>query len=50
MLFFIASRFLLEQRMDTAFRYLLLVREIDRRDLPEKRIAEDLLRRSGYDD
>jgi tetratricopeptide (TPR) repeat protein len=50
MLFFIASRFLLEQRVDTALRYLLLVREIDRRDLPEKRIAEDLLQRFGYDD
>ena len=30
--------------------FLLLVREIDRRDIPEKRIAEDLLRRFGYDE
>jgi tetratricopeptide (TPR) repeat protein len=50
MLFFIASRMLLEQRVETALRYLLLVGEIDRRDLPEKRIAEELLRRFGYDD
>jgi tetratricopeptide (TPR) repeat protein len=50
MLFFIASRMLLEQRVDTALRYLLLVREIDRQDLPEKRIAQELLRRLGYDD
>jgi tetratricopeptide (TPR) repeat protein len=50
MLFFIASRLLMEQRFETALRYLLLVREIDRRDIPEKRIAEDLLRRFGYDD
>jgi tetratricopeptide (TPR) repeat protein len=50
MLFFIASRLLLEQRVETALRYLLLVKEIDRRDLPEKRIAEDLLRRLGYED
>jgi len=50
MLFFIASRMLLEDRVETALRYLLLVMEIDRRDLPEKRIAEELLRRFGYDD
>lgn len=50
MLFFIASRLLLEQRMETALRYLLLVTEIDRRDLPEKRIAQDLLRRFGHED
>jgi tetratricopeptide (TPR) repeat protein len=48
MLFFIASRFLLEDRVETALRYLLLVRDVDRRDLPEKRIAEDLLDRFGY--
>ena len=50
MLFFIASRLLLEQRVETALRYLLLVKEIDRRDLPEKRIAKDLLHRFGHED
>jgi tetratricopeptide (TPR) repeat protein len=50
MLFFIASAMLLEDRVDTALRYLLLVTEIDRRDLPEKRIAEELLDRFGYED
>ena len=50
MLFFIASRLLIEQRFDTALRYLLLVTEIDSRDLPEKRIAEELLDRFGYED
>jgi tetratricopeptide (TPR) repeat protein len=50
MLFFIASRMLLEDRLETALRYLLLVTEIDRRDLPEKRIAEELLHRYGYQD
>ncbi len=50
MLFFIASVLLLEDRVETALRYLLLVREIDRPDLPEKRIAEELLRGYGYAD
>jgi len=50
MLFFIASALLLEDRVETALRYLLLVREIERRDLPEKRIAEELLHRYGYQD
>ena len=50
MLFFIASRLLLENRVETALRYLLLVTEIERRDLPEKRIAESLLSRFGYED
>jgi tetratricopeptide (TPR) repeat protein len=49
MLFFIASRMLLEDRVETALRYLLLVTEIDRRDLPEKRIAGELLHRYGYE-
>jgi tetratricopeptide (TPR) repeat protein len=48
MLFFIASRLLLQNRVETAIRYLLLVTEIDRRDLAEKRIAESLLSRFGY--
>jgi hypothetical protein len=39
---------LLENRVETAIRYLLLVTEIDRRDLAEKRIAESLLSRFGY--
>jgi hypothetical protein len=50
MLFFIASRLLLEDRVETALRYLILVTEVDRRDLPEKRIAEFLLSRFGYRD
>jgi tetratricopeptide (TPR) repeat protein len=50
MLFYIASRLLLEQRVETALRYLLLVTEIERRDLAEKTIAEELLRRFGYRD
>jgi tetratricopeptide (TPR) repeat protein len=50
MLFYIASALLLEDRVETALRYLLLVREIERRDLPEKRIAEELLHRYGYRD
>ncbi len=50
MLFFIASHMLLEDRVETALRYLLLVTEIDSRDLPEKRIAEELLDRFGYED
>ena len=50
MLFFIASALLLEDRVETALRYLLLVREIDRPDLPEKRIAGELLRGYGYED
>jgi len=50
MLFFIASRLLLENREQTALRYLLLVTEIDGRDLPEKRIARSLLSRFGYED
>jgi tetratricopeptide (TPR) repeat protein len=50
MLFFIASGMLLDDRVETALRYLLLVREIDRLDLPEKRIAEELLRSFGYGD
>jgi len=50
MLFFIASRLLLENRVETALRYLFLVAETDRRDLPEKRIAESLLKRFGYED
>jgi tetratricopeptide (TPR) repeat protein len=50
MLFFIASRLLLEDRTETALRYLLLVREVERPDLPEKRIAEELLGRFGYED
>jgi tetratricopeptide (TPR) repeat protein len=49
MLFFIASRLLLENRIETALRYLFLVAEIDRRDVPEKRIAESLLSRFGYE-
>jgi tetratricopeptide (TPR) repeat protein len=48
MLFFIASRMLVEDRIETALRYLLLVGEIERRDLPEKRIAEQLLDRYAY--
>jgi len=50
MLFFIASRLLLENGVETALRYLLLVTEIDGRDLPEKRIAKSLLSRFGYED
>lgn len=50
MLFFIASRLLLQNRVETALRYLLLVTEIDRRDLPEKRIAESVLSRFDYED
>jgi tetratricopeptide (TPR) repeat protein len=50
MLFFIASQLLLENRVETALRYLLLVAEIDRRDLAEKRIAESLLSQFGYED
>ncbi|UCF98592.1 MAG: tetratricopeptide repeat protein [Spirochaetaceae bacterium] len=50
MLFYIASRLLLEDRVETALRYLLLVKDIDRRGLPEKRIAEHLLARFGYED
>jgi tetratricopeptide (TPR) repeat protein len=49
-LFFIASRLLLEQRTETALRYLLLASEIERPDLPEKRIGEELLRDFGYQD
>jgi tetratricopeptide (TPR) repeat protein len=49
-LFFIASRLLQEQRIETALRYLLLVRDIERPDLPEKKIAEQLLRNFGYRD
>jgi tetratricopeptide (TPR) repeat protein len=50
MLFFIASRLLMEDRVETALRYLLLVTEAERRDLPEKRIAEVVLHAYGYKD
>jgi tetratricopeptide (TPR) repeat protein len=50
MLFYIASALLLEDRIETALRYLILVEQIDRLDLPEKRIAEQLLTSFGYSD
>lgn len=50
MLFYIASRLIMEDRIQTALRYLLLVKDIERRDLPEKRIARSLLSRFGYRD
>ena len=49
-LFFIASKLLLEKRVETALRYLLLVTEVEKRDLAEKRIAAQLLRRFGMVD
>jgi tetratricopeptide (TPR) repeat protein len=45
MLFYIASQMLLENRSETAIRYLLIVKQIERRDSLEKRIAACLLER-----
>jgi hypothetical protein len=50
LLFYLASQFLLEGRMAPALTYLAETAGLERRDLPERRLAAALLRSYGQEE
>ena len=50
LLFYLASRFLLEDRVAPALTYLSETSALERRDLPERRLAAALLKSYGYEE